>query len=300
MSIKPARLRAYIFLLTAVVIWAIAAPIIKFTLNGISPFVFLIYRFAIASVAALILTRPKELLAKPIRKHFSMIILYALLSVTFGLGFLFLGLEQSTVLDLSLIGIIGPLLLSIAGVVFLHERISHREKIGSAIAVVGMIVVVIAPLIMNHGNQIRFSGNLFIVFHILSDIASIIILKKIVNTGVSALAVANIAFLVGFVTVLPYAIYLHGFDGIITQIRSLSLAHHAGVWYMALLSGTVAYYLRNRAQKTIEVSEASLFGYLGPLITTPLAVLWLGEQITASFIIGAIVIATGVFIAETR
>jgi len=69
---------------------------------------------------------------------------------------------------------------------------------------------------------------------------------------------------------------------------------------MALLSGNLAYYLYVRAQKTIEVSEAVLFNYLQPLFTIPLAIFWLGESLSTSFIIGAIIIAFGLVIAEYK
>lgn len=69
---------------------------------------------------------------------------------------------------------------------------------------------------------------------------------------------------------------------------------------MALLSGSLAYFLFNKAQKTIEIGEASLFAYLYPIFSTPLAVLWLGEKITPIFMVGAIIIALGVFVAEVK
>ena len=69
---------------------------------------------------------------------------------------------------------------------------------------------------------------------------------------------------------------------------------------MAIVSGSLAYYLFNKAQKTIEISEASVFSYLYPLFSAPLAVLWLGESITPVFIIGGIIIAIGVTIAEVK
>ena len=69
---------------------------------------------------------------------------------------------------------------------------------------------------------------------------------------------------------------------------------------MALLSGSLAYYLSNKAQKSIEIGEASIFAYLYPIFSTPLAVIWLGEKITPMFTMGAVIIAIGVAIAEIK
>jgi drug/metabolite transporter (DMT)-like permease len=53
-------------------------------------------------------------------------------------------------------------------------------------------------------------------------------------------------------------------------------------------------------ERTIEVSEAALFTYLTPLFSIPIAIVWLNEKITPIFIVGAIIIATGVIIAEVK
>ncbi|PJA42810.1 EamA family transporter, partial [Candidatus Woesebacteria bacterium CG_4_9_14_3_um_filter_39_10] len=42
---NPHRLKAYILLLIVAVIWGIAGPVIKFTLGGFPPLLFLTYRF---------------------------------------------------------------------------------------------------------------------------------------------------------------------------------------------------------------------------------------------------------------
>lgn len=69
---------------------------------------------------------------------------------------------------------------------------------------------------------------------------------------------------------------------------------------MAIISGSLAYFLSNKAQKTIEIGEQSLFAYLYPVLSLPIAVLWLGEKITPTFIVGAIIITIGVAIAEIK
>jgi drug/metabolite transporter (DMT)-like permease len=69
---------------------------------------------------------------------------------------------------------------------------------------------------------------------------------------------------------------------------------------MALLSGSLAYFLYQKAQKTIEASEATLFSYLSPLFAIPLAVFWLKEEITIFYLLGAVIVAIGVIIAESK
>ncbi|MDP3994763.1 MAG: EamA family transporter, partial [bacterium] len=75
---------------------------------------------------------------------------------------------------------------------------------------------------------------------------------------------------------------------------------HLGVLFMALISGNLAYSLWIKGQKTIEIGEAALFNYLYPVFAIPLAILWLKETVTIPFVIGAIIIVIGVFIAEIK
>lgn len=293
------RLHAYVLMLLVVLIWGVATPVIKFTLGGIDPLPFLTYRFAISAAIAVLTFRPSYIKYFRSPQTWSLILFHGLLAVPIALIALFAGLDNSTVLDSSLITIIIPLVVSVLGVAFLKERITKRERIGTAIAVLGTLTVTLSPLLMGT-SSLKLTGNLFLFIYVLSDSFAVIFLKKLTRHKVPSLLISNSAFVIGLLAVLPLAIHSYGINGITESISNLTLPYHTGVWYMALLSGTIAYALRSQAQKTIEVSEASLFSYLVSVVSTPVAILWLGEQITPHFIIGAIIIAAGVYIAETK
>lgn len=294
------RLHSYLLLLLVTLIWGAAAPIIKFTLEGIEPFPFLSYRFTISFVIALVALALTKYKLPRTKDAWAMLFLSGFLAIPAGLAFLFIGLKDSTVLDMSLIVLIGPLLISAGGVWFLHDRMTHKEKLGTAIAVLGSALVIFAPILLNGHAGLKLSGNLFLLLHITSDVIAVLLLKKLIRKNISPGFITHISFVLGFIVIIPYTLTLYSPAQLINSVAGLSLAHHAGVWYMAIMSGTIAYTIRSIAQKSIEVSEASLFGYLSPLISTPIAILWLGEQITLPFIIGGVIIASGVFIAEYR
>ncbi len=297
---NPRRLKAYLYLLCAAFIWGFAAVVIKFTLNGIEPLPFLTYRFAISTLIALFsFNAIRRLLEKRITIIFWMII-YSLLSTTIALGFLFFGLKETTVLNLSLMTLLGPLLASIAGVVFLREKITKQEKIGTAIAFIGTFFTIIEPILEIEGKSTTFIGNLLLVIYLISDVASVIILKKLLRKGISPLALTNLSFVIAFLSILPITIFSQSSGKIISDIFNLPFIYHAGVWYMAVFSGTAAYALRAKGQKTVEVQEASLFGYLTAVFSIPLAVLLLKEKITILYLLGAAIIVIGVAIAEYK
>lgn len=297
---NPVRTKAYIYLLVASAIWGIAGPIIKFTLGGVEPLLFLVYRFGISSLLA-VLVFPKITFRLPKEpKVLLWLFLAGLFSSTIGIGLLFFGLKDTTVLDMTLITLMAPLLAAESGVRFLHERITLREKLGMGIALIGTLFIVIEPLTSGFGDGLKTSGNALILLYLLSTIVPAILTKKLLRAKVKPLTITNMEFLIGFVTLLPFALYQYGGVEIVGTVKRVAPEFHLGVFYMALLSGSLAYYLYNRAQKSIEVGEAAVFSYLYPLFAAPLAVLWLGEKINSQFIVGAIVIALGVFIAEYK
>lgn len=295
---NPARARAYIELLIVSVIWGIAGPVIKYTLGGFDSLTFLIYRFGLSSIVAiasfiLLKTRlPKD------RKTLWDLITYGFLTSTVALGFLFFGLENTTVLDMSLITLAVPLLVMIAGVVFLNEHVTKREKIGMAIALAGTFLTIIEPLLQDGNGALRLSGNVLIIGYLIATAWSAVLAKEVLRAGVSPLTMTNVSFIIGFLSLLPFALIANRHS--LIAIPSVPLPYHLGVFYMALLSGSLAYYLGNKAQKTIEIGEAAVFAYLYPIFSTPLAVVWLGEKITPTFWVGAVVITIGVMVAELK
>ena len=292
------RVRAYIYLLIVTAIWGIAGPIIKFTLGGFDPLTFLTYRFGLSSILAILTFAVVKIRLPKDKETFFRLIGFGFLTSTVSLGFLFFGLENTTVLDMSLITLATPLLVTIAGVMFLNEHVTRMEKIGMGIALFGTLLTVIEPLIQNGHDAIRLSGNIFIVGSLIATAWSAVLAKELLRKDVSPLLMTNASFIVGFLSLLPFAIFLR--PSILYSLFTIHYTYHIGVFYMALLSGSLAYYLSNKAQKSIEIGEASIFAYLYPIFSTPLAVIWLGEKITPMFTIGAVIIAIGVAIAEIK
>jgi drug/metabolite transporter (DMT)-like permease len=129
---------------------------------------------------------------------------------------------------------------------------------------------------------------------------SAILSKIILRKEVDPLSATHISFITGFVTMLPFVFLSTSPISLLASIYQTPLKYHLGVFYMALLSGTLGYYLWFKAVKSIEASEAGLFAYLYPIFGIPLSILWLKERITVPFIIGSVIIALGVFLAEWK
>lgn len=296
-----ARARAYLYLVGATAIWGAAGPIIKFTLNGIDPLPFLTYRFTIAATFSICFFLYKIFKGKRfryLRANFPLALIYGFIAVPVATGLLFFGLDKSTVLDMALIGIAGPILVTLGGAFFFHDRITRREKIGIAIVLLGVVLNSISPILGS--SSLKFTGNVLLAAFLLADAGSILLAKRAVKKKINASNLASLGFIVGAIAMTPIALVSEGPGNLVNTIAALPFEYHLGVWYMALLSGSLAYFMYVRGMRTIEVSEAVLFNYLQPIFTIPLAVFWLEEKVSFFFIIGAVIIATGLIIAQSK
>ena len=298
MQITP-RIKAYLMLLAVSVIWGVASPVIKYTLTGFAPATFLAYRFGISTIIAIIIAALTGIHIPKNGKVFLLFLLYGFLNSVVALGLLFFGMENTTVLETGLITLAGPLIISTAGVYFLHEHVTKREKLGMGIAMFGTLLTILQPLISNGHSALKLSGNILVLGYVLATVVTAVLSKELLKKDVNPMSLTNASFIIGFLFFLPVVLRNPNFN-LNTEVFNVPLSYHFGVWYMAILSGTLAFYLSNRAQKTIEIGEQSLFAYLYPVFSLPLAVIWLGEKVTTTHIVGGAIIIIGVVIAEIK
>ncbi len=296
------RTTAALFLLLVSLMWGAASPIVKWTLTWFDPWLFLTYRFALSTLIALpYLYVNKVKLPKKASDQW-LVLLTGFISAPLSLFLFFEALDKTTALSGSLITAAGPLFLILGGVLFFRERISKYEKIGIGIAIIGTILTVVGPLILNgRADSLgKLEGNGLMLLAVLTDIIASLLSKEAMKKGINATLVAQTQFVIGFVLFLPVLFFQTSPLMAWTTITHAPWQAHMGVLYMALFSGTIAYTMRNIAVKTIEVSESALYVYLQPLWAAILAVLWLRETVTLSYIVGGAIIAIGVLIAEQK
>src|SRR3989344_7154001 len=216
---NPHRLRAYIYLLLVVVIWGIAGPVIKFTLEGIDPLPFISYRLVISSVFsacffAVKINRGKKF--RQLRVHLPLALLYGFLAVPAALGLLFVGLDNTTVLDLTLIGVIGPMVVTAGGAFFFREHITKKEKIGIAVVLVGVLFNSFFPIFKSEG--VKLTANILLLAYLFADAGSILIAKRALRYKINSANLTNLAFIIGAVVMVPLTIFIYGWRGFYTQI----------------------------------------------------------------------------------
>ena len=86
----------------------------------------------------------------------------------------------------------------------------------------------------------------------------------------------------------------------INIIEYLKYPNIIGIIYMAIFSGILAYMLFQKGLASLKASESAIFYYIQPLFGIPISMIFLHENISISFIVGAITILVGIYIAEFK
>jgi drug/metabolite transporter (DMT)-like permease len=296
------RVKAYLLLILVTIIWGFAGPVIKYTLPTYPPFIFLTYRFLISTLILF----PIVLVLKPKwpnnKKEFLILTAIGLLGSSINLGLLFYGYNYTNVLDATILSNTAPIFVVAAAALFLREHVTKKEKVGILITFIGTLTILLEPTVYNGvSSSQRIIGNLLIIAANFAWVAYIILSKYALKHKFDTLFMTFYMFFLGFITILPFSIIQSGsVSNLLISLSAAPLKNHLGVWYMAVLSGNLAYFLYQKGQKSIEASEATLFSYLTPLFAAPLAVFWLKEKITLPFILGSIIIVVGIVISEYK
>ncbi len=298
--------RAYLMLLAVAAIWGFAPPIIKVAFSSFPPLFFLTYRFLITNfilIPVLLLTEPDtwHTLSRLKPRDWFIFIGTGILGSTVQLGLLFWGLNYTTSLDAAVIGAIPPVLVAIGSVIFLKEKISRRGIIGLTVAFLGSIFIVIQPLF--EGRSVvsgSLTGNFLVFLGTVSWAVYVIITKLELRHRLSPLLLTANMFFTGFISISFISVFYYSPSVVFRLLSAAPISAHASVVYMAFISGALAYWLYQKAQKVIAASRADIFLYLSPVFTAPLAYYFLDEPITLPLIIGSFIIAAGVIISQTR
>jgi len=291
------RLTAYSILTFVSLLWGIASPVIKYTLNFIPPYSFLFWRFLIT----LIIFLPFFLFyLKKYPLHLNEVPVLAFLGflgTPLTLILLFVGYTKTTSIDGVLISSTAPIFITIGGVIFLKEKVTFKEKIGLLIAVLGSLITISQPLL--EGGFLKSQnllGNILVFGSVLSWTA-FTLLSKFYFRKHHPFVITAFCFFIGLITVIPLAFLETNSSTFNFSLLTFNLNALPGILYMSIFSSVIAYTLYEYGLSLIEASEATLFAYLQPIFAAPVALIWLDEKISFPFLLGALIIAVGIFIS---
>jgi drug/metabolite transporter (DMT)-like permease len=283
----------YSVLLFNQIISALAFPAAKIGLNEVEPLIYAAMRFTICSVVyipiLLVLRKNGRI---PAKDHLRIFIIG--LTIIFLNQVLFLvGQSMTSASHSSLLFATIPVFIYIMAIVFLKETASWRRTAGIVIAVAGVYIILSGGRV-KFGSQYLF-GDLLVLTAAIAWAAATVMAKPLaIKYG--AFRVIGTALVYGSLVYIPFGIY----EAVNYDMSSISWRGWLSILYLAIIVSIVAYVLWYWVLKYMEASRVAIVQNLQPIIAAGVAAVVLSESIGLQFVIGGIIVLTGVIITELK
>lgn len=273
--------------ISVVMLWGTTFVSSKVLLNaGLQPADIFFYRFSIAYICLLLISH-KKMWADSLWDELTMV----------GLGIMggslyFLtenmALIYSTTANVSILVSSCPLLTALVLAIFYKsERLNGKQIIGSLIAFVGVILVVLNGQLVLHlnprGDLLALTAALTWAFYSL--------FMKHVMTRYSPDFITRKVFGYGLLTILPYFLLVHPLHTDTTLLLQPKII--SNLLFLGLLASTGGYLLWNWVMQKLGAMKATNYLYSQTLITMVAGHLILGEPITWMALFGASILIAG-------
>ena len=249
---------AVVALITANMIWGAAPPIFKWALHDIHPFTLAFLRFFIPALILLPFCW-KKLHLKP-NVFFKMIIIN-LFGITINIIFFFQGLLRAPSINAALIGSSAPVFIILFSLFFLKEKPRKKLITGSLIGLLGVMLVLGAPLILD--GKLAAVGNLFYLFAMFGSVIAILILRGVAKKN-DPVTLTFWSFLMGSTGFIPFFVNEVHHYGFLPHLTYQGLT---GLLFGIFFSSLTAYFLQTWAIKYLTAADVSVFTYIDPVVT---------------------------------
>lgn len=222
------------------------------------------------------------------KKEFGYVFFSMLLNVVAHHYFLSIGLSKTTASNGGLILGMGPLLTAILSVIFLGSVMTFVRILGIILGFIGVSFIVLQSGGGFHGVSY---GDTYIFLSILAQAASFVLIKKGSKT-LDPRLMTGYMLVMGSILLFIISLSIEP-NGLATMVN-----HSTGIWAVffssAIIATAVGHMLYNYALGKVGTTEASIFINLNPFFALIGAVLFLGEKIVITQLIGFVFILTGV------
>lgn len=204
-------------------------------------------------------------------------------------AWVYLAGESTVSMNISLIYASAPVLIALGSVLWLNEHFSVRQRLGVALAMSGVVHVVVKGQWASLSAVKLVPGDLWIVGAAIAW-AAYALLQRRWPSVMSSTAQLAATCMGGVTVILPFALWelMSSHTPVVGQ-QALGL-----MVLTALLPGVMAYWIYGWAQKVLGASRVAVTLYLGPLYTAVVAWGVLKEPLGVFHWVGGLLILSGV------
>ena len=277
----------YVLISLSIIFWASSFVGIRATLNEYSPIELALFRFLIASATLLLIALLKKIKIPAKKDRIQIILMGVLLFIN--LIVLNYGALTIQAGEISFILNTSPLFTALFAYLFLRESIS-------IIYIIGLICCFFGVSLISLDISSGFTFKPGIIFVLLASItySSFFILQKPLLLRYSPLEINSYAIWIAAILMLPFG------TSVFKTISSVSINSTVAVIYLGIFPTVISFLCWSVVISKIDVSRASVFLYIIPVITIAIGYIWLHEIPSLKSLFGGIIIIVGVIITNMK
>ncbi len=280
-------LRAIFMGLAFALIWSSAFTSGRIIVAAAPPLTALAIRFALSGIigVAIALALGQRVRLDPLQ--WRSVVIFGICQNALYLGLYFVAMQR---VEASLAAIIAstlPLLVALAGWVFLGERVRPLGAVGLVAGMVGVVIIMGARL----EGGVDLPGVFLCVLGVLALTFATLVMRG-ASSGGNLMMVVGLQMLVGAVVLAPAAAVLETFH------VEWSWKFAAAFTYTLLAPGLLATWVWFALVERIGMVRAATFHFLNPFFGAAVAAVLLGERLTRLDGLGIAVIALGILAVQ--
>ena len=291
------RFSPYLLLVLAASFWGGNFNVARAFNVEIPPMGLSFWRWAVAGLILLPLVwRPMRAQWTAFKQHFPLVLALGLLGVSGFNTLVYLGLQTTTATNGVLLQSVNPIFIIALSSLLLGEFASPRQWLGILISLVGVLVILIQGQLKQLVQLDFHTGDLIILVAVLDWAFYTVLLRKLPNE-LKGLPILGYTVAIGILGILPLYLY-----EMIMTTRSMPLnwISISSVLYVAIFPSVLSYLFWNHGTQRIGANRAGQFAHVVPISGILIAVVLLGEKLHLYHLLGIVLVAAGIVLANYR
>jgi len=284
----------YALLVLCVLFWSGNFVIGRSVADDIDPLQLAMFRWLGAAIlmSPVVIKSHKVILAT-IKSHFLILTALSLLGITGFNTLLYIGLQETTATNALLINSSIPVIILVLSYLILQIHITAKQLLGIVFSTLGVVYLIIHGDISSLAQLQPNRGDIWVVTSsIVWALYSVIMRFKPPHLSDFELFATIVYMGLFWLSI----IYLSMGYSLVEDILLVE-RHYMVFLYVSLFTSVLSYYFWNMGIHQIGANKTGQFTHLMPLFGSILAYIFLGERLYMYHIIGAMLIAVGIYLS---